>query len=88
MLLYGYGKILNVFLSIGSPVRRHIDPQFARDFIGGMGVGSKILHDEVGADIDPFSSENIVIFANGPLTGTGTPCSGRIEITTKHPLTG
>lgn len=88
MLLYGYGRILDVDLSTGSPVKRHIDPQFARDFIGGMGFGSKILHDEVGADIDPFSSENIVIFANGPLTGTGAPCSGRTEITTKHPLTG
>ncbi|MCJ7728509.1 MAG: hypothetical protein MUO27_01305, partial [Sedimentisphaerales bacterium] len=43
---------------------------------------------EVGAAIDPLSSDNIVIFANGPLTGTQAPSTGRTEITTKSPLTG
>ncbi|MFX0202439.1 MAG: aldehyde ferredoxin oxidoreductase family protein, partial [Candidatus Hodarchaeota archaeon] len=42
----------------------------------------------VGPDVDPFSPDNIVVFANGPLTGTKAPCSGRTEITTKSPLTG
>jgi aldehyde:ferredoxin oxidoreductase len=69
-------------------VKKEIDPQFARKFLGGMGFSCKILYDEVGVDVDPFSSENAVIFANGPLTGTQAPCSGRTEITTKSPLTG
>ena len=88
MLLYGYGKILDVNLSIGKIVKRDIDPRFAQEFIGGMGFSCKILYDEVGTDVDPFSPDNIVIFANGPLTGTHAPCSGRTEITTKSPLTG
>lgn len=88
MLLYGYGKILDVDLSTGKIVKRDIDPKFAQEFIGGMGFGCKILYDEVGTDVDPFSPDNIVIFANGPLTGTHAPCSGRTEITTKSPLTG
>ena len=88
MALYGYGRILDVDLSTGKFVQRNVDPQFARDFIGGMGFSCKILYDEVGSEVEPLSSDNIVIFANGPLTGTRAGCSGRTEITTKSPLTG
>jgi len=41
----------------------------------------------VGPDVDPFSPANVLIYANGPLTGTAVPCSARTEITTKSPLT-
>ncbi|MBN2060993.1 MAG: aldehyde ferredoxin oxidoreductase family protein [Deltaproteobacteria bacterium] len=88
MALYGYGKILDIDLSNAEIKARDIDPDFARKYIGGMGFSLKILYDEVGPSVDPFSPENIVIFANGLLTGTQTPCSGRTEITTKSPLTG
>ncbi|MFC1968293.1 aldehyde ferredoxin oxidoreductase family protein [Chloroflexota bacterium] len=88
MKLYGYGKILDIDLSTAEVGKRDIDPGFAREFIGGMGFSCKILYDEVGTDVDPFSPDNIVIFANGPLVGTKAPCSGRTEITTKSPLTG
>ncbi|MFC1869738.1 aldehyde ferredoxin oxidoreductase family protein [Chloroflexota bacterium] len=87
MTLYGYGKILDVDLSTAKMVKRDISPQFAREYVGGMGFSAKILYDEVGADVDPFSPDNIVIFANGPLTGTHAPCGSRTEITTKSPLT-
>ena len=88
MVVYGYGKILNVDLSAGKIVKKDIDPEFAREFIGGMGFGCKILFDQVGTDVDPFSPDNVVIFAIGALTGTHAPCSSRTEITTKSPLTG
>ena len=88
MVLYGYGKILEVDLSTGNINSRDIDPEFAQKFVGGMGFGCKILYDEVGPDIDPFEPRNIVVFANGPLTGTQAPCSGKTEITTKSPLNG
>lgn len=87
MVLYGYGKVLDVNLSTRKILKRNIERQFAQEFIGGMGFSCKILYDEVRTEVDPFSPENIVIFANGPLTGTATPCSGRTEITTKSPLT-
>lgn len=88
MVHYGYGKILDLDLSNGKIEQRDIEAEFARKFIGGMGFSCKILYDEVGTDVDPLSPDNIVIFANGPLTGTSAPCSGRTEITTKSPLTG
>ena len=85
---YGYGKILDVDLTTRRIVTKEIEPHFAERYLGGMGFSCKILYDEVGPEVDPLGPENIVIFANGPLTGTRTPCSGRTEITTKSPLTG
>ncbi len=88
MISYGYGKILDVDLSTGQIVKKDVEPQFAREYIGGMGFSGKILYDEVGADVDPFSPKNVVIFANGPLTGIPVSWAGRTEITTKSALTG
>ncbi|MBI4332662.1 MAG: aldehyde ferredoxin oxidoreductase family protein [Chloroflexi bacterium] len=87
-MLYGYGKILEVDLATKEIVRRRVDAQFAQQYIGGMGFSSRILFDEVGPEVDPLGPDNIVVFANGPLTGTHAPCSGRTEITTRSPLTG
>lgn len=84
----GYGKILEVDLTSGKISNRDIEHQFAENYLGGMGFSCKILYDEVGPEVDPLGPGNIIIFANGPLTGTNTPCSGRTEITTKSPLTG
>lgn len=42
----------------------------------------------VGPQIDPLSPENVLIFTNGPLTGTGYQTSNRFSVTTKSPLTG
>lgn len=88
MITYGYGRVLDVDLASRKIVKTDIDPEFARDFIGGMGFSCKILYDEVGLDITPFGPDNILVFANGPLTGTHAPSSARTEVTTKSPLTG
>jgi aldehyde:ferredoxin oxidoreductase len=85
---HGYGKILDVNLSAGNIEKREVDPEFAQKYLGGIGFGSRILYDEVGTDVDPYSPENIIIFANGPFTGTRVPSAGRTELTTRHPLTG
>ncbi len=88
MISKAYGKTLNVNLTTGEIIQSDTESDFARNYIGGMGFGGRILFEEVDPEIDPLSDDNIVIFANGPLTGTHTPCSGRTEITTKSLLTG
>jgi aldehyde:ferredoxin oxidoreductase len=75
-------------LSSCNILKTNIEPEFASQYIGGMGFSCKILYDEVGVDTEPYSPDNVLIFANGPLTGTQAPCSARAEITTKSPLTG
>jgi aldehyde:ferredoxin oxidoreductase len=57
-----------------------------KNYLGGRGLGAKILYD--AGRVDALSSENLLVFAAGPLTGTTTPASGRISLSTKSPLTG
>lgn len=87
--MFGYaGKILNIDLSNREVSEQDLSRETTKKFIGGTGIGSKILYDEVGPQVDPLGPDNIIIFATGPLTGTTAPTSGRVEVTTKSPLTG
>lgn len=87
--MYGYtGKILRVNLSEKSVKVEPLDIQEAVKFIGGRGLGSKILSEEIDPGVDPLSAENKLIFITGPLTGTNTPTGGRYMVVTKSPLTG
>ncbi|NLL61246.1 MAG: hypothetical protein GX240_00430 [Candidatus Atribacteria bacterium] len=53
------------------------------------GLAAKLLYDNLKPGLDPFSERNILVFAAGPLTGTkAAPCSGRLVIGFKSPLTG
>lgn len=82
------GKILEINLSEKHVVAVDVDEEIIRDFIGGTGLGAKILYDEIGPNVDPLSPDNIVIIATGPLSGTSAPANGRTEAITKSPLTG
>lgn len=77
---YGWaGKILRVNLTTGQI--SSVDTSKYHDFIGGMGIGYKVMWDEVPKGTHPFAPENKIIFGAGPLTGSGTPCSARTNIT-------
>ena len=73
------GTILRVNLSTGEITRESTEKYTY--FIGGMGIGYKVMWDEVPAGTHPFAEENRIIFGVGPLTGTGAMCSGRTNIT-------
>jgi len=87
--MYGWhGKILRINLT-DEVVKREVLPEnFTNMFLGGRGIGVKILYDELKPKIDPLSPENKLVFGAGPLTGTGAPTSGRSCVVTKSPLTG
>ena len=57
-----------------------------KNYLGGRGLGAKIVYDN--GQVDALSPDNILVFAAGPLTGTTTPASGRVSLSTKSPLTG
>lgn len=86
---FGYqGTILRVNLTEKTIKKEELNLDDALKFIGGRGLGTKILMDEVDPKTDALSSENKLIFATGPLTGTSTPTGGRYMVITKSPLTG
>lgn len=62
--------------------------QDLRLYIGGRGLGVKLLHDNLPKGTHPLSQKNIMIFATGPLSGTISPTPGRMTVTSKSPLTG
>jgi len=81
-------KYLDVNLTSGKIQEKKLDLELAEKFIGGKGLGAKILYDELKAGVDPLSPENIILFMTGPLTGTSVVTSGRWCIVTKSPHTG
>ena len=81
-------KILRINLSTGAVNTEALDLTTAKKFIGGRGLGSYILSEEVDPGIDPCSADNKIIFAAGPLTGTSAPTGGRYMVVTKSPLSG
>jgi len=58
------------------------------EYIGGRGVGIRLLFDEIDPRIDPLGPDNKLIFATGPLVGTGVPAGGRYIVASKSPLSG
>jgi len=82
------GKILRVDLSTKTYKTEDIDLNTLKMFLGGHGVATKILMDEMDPKVDPLSPDNKLIFSIGPLTGTAAPLGSRYMVTTKSPLTG
>lgn len=81
-------KMLRVNLTANTVKTEVLDEALAKKFIGGRGLGTKILYDEGIAKVEPLSPQNKIIFINGPLTGTNVPTGGRYMVVTKSPLTG
>ena len=81
-------KLLRINLTTGEIKKEKLDLELAKKFIGGRGLGTYFLSQQVPADVDPLSPENKIIFATGPLTGTKAPTSARYMVVTKSPLTG
>jgi len=85
----GYaGRLLRADLSSGKTWVESLDEARARRYLGGRGLGARILMDEVPEGCDPLGPENRLVFAMGPLAGTFAPGSGRYAIVAKSPATG
>ncbi len=84
----GNGKILRVDLSNRTYGIEDLDAEIEKMFIGGHGVATKILMDEMDPKVDPLSPDNKLVFSTGPLTGTSAVLGSRYMVTTKSPLTG
>jgi len=81
------GKILRVDLSTGQLTDETVDPATMRKFVGGTGLGAKILYEEVPPGVEWDDPRNRLIVGSGPLGGTRIMGSGTISIVTKGPLT-
>ena len=87
--MYGYwGKILRVDLTKEKSSVQLVNEGFFKKYLGGAGVGAKLLFDSMDPNVDPLSPDNVIIFSDGPFQGTTIPGSGRWVIVSRSPLTG
>jgi len=87
--MFGYmGKILRTNLTDGKVTKEQLDEGVARKFIGGRGLGAKILFDELKPGIDPLGPENKLVIATGVVTGIPFPGNSCHSVMAKSPLTG
>jgi len=85
--IYEY-KVLRVDLTNEEIKTEKIVGDDVKNYLGGRGLASKILYDEIDPKVDPLSPENKLIYATGLLTGTAASTGGRYMVVTKGPLTG
>lgn len=81
------GTLLRVDLTSGTITKEPLGPEVTDLHLGGRGLASKILFDEVPPEIGPFEPGNRLIFAPGALMGTPTPAASRTTVTARSPLT-
>ena len=85
----GYmGKILFVDLSTGSIREEALDETTRRSYVGGYGLGARILYGQQKAGVDALGPENTLGLLTGPYTGTAVPTGTRYAAVARSPLTG
>jgi len=81
------GKLLDIDLTQGKTKDLPISDEMIEKYLGGRGLGARLLFDMLPPNTDPLSPDNILIFLTGPLTGTAAPGSSKFVVITKSPLT-
>ncbi|MHA1882918.1 MAG: aldehyde ferredoxin oxidoreductase family protein [Candidatus Thorarchaeota archaeon] len=80
--------LIRISLTDGTIKRETVPKDLYSNYLGGRGLGVKLLYDNLTPGIDPLSPENWLIFAVGPVTATSVPTAGRFVVVTKSPQTG
>ncbi|MGD0331063.1 MAG: aldehyde ferredoxin oxidoreductase family protein [Nitrososphaeria archaeon] len=84
--MYGFrGKLLQVDLENGKIWEEVVPNETAREFLGGRGLGAKILYDKLKSGVDPLGRENLLVFMTGPLQGSMIPGSTHYVVMCKSP---
>ena len=85
---FGYhGCCLRVDVALGTAERVPLDEKVLRDYLGGSGLGVRLLLDAGAAQLDPLSPEAPLVFAFSPLVGSPLTTSAKFAVVSKSPLT-
>jgi len=85
----GYaGKLLFVDLTTEKIQEETLGEDLANDFIGGYGIGAKILYDRMPAGADPLGPDSYIGFMTGLTNDTKSLFGGRYTLVHKSPITG
>lgn len=81
------GRTLEIDLSNHKISKGTLDKDILRKFIGGSGLGAKLIFDRVDPKVDPLSPKNPLFILTGPLSGNSLPGGSRFAACGKSPLT-
>lgn len=85
----GYmGKILRIDLGRRQIQVEPLKEEWARKYMGGTGLATRYLYEEINKSTKPEDPQNPLIFMTGPLGGTPSLTSGRHQVVSLSPLTG
>jgi len=82
------GKLLFVDLTRGTVEEKALSEELAKNFIGGYGIGARILYDMMKPGAHPLGPDNVLGFMAGLLNGTGALFGARYTVVCKSPVTG
>ncbi|WP_336001730.1 aldehyde ferredoxin oxidoreductase C-terminal domain-containing protein [Halorientalis halophila] len=85
-MIHGKGPLLTVDVGTQETTTEDID-DVLETFVGGRGVGTRLAHERIPFDADPFGPENSLFFATGPLQTSSMSFTGRMNCTGLSPLT-
>lgn len=80
------GNVLRINLTTRSVTQEPLNMKWAKEYIGGRGLGTKMLMEEIDPQVDPLSEDNKIIIINGPLSGAKVSTGCRYMVVTKSPL--
>src|SRR5512136_809689 len=83
-----HGRVLVADLTRGDIRTVPLDPDTALRYLGGRGLGTRLLYDTIDPGCDPLGPDNAFVIAASPLIGTSAPTAGRGHMVFKSPLTG
>jgi len=81
-------RVLDINLSTGKIGTIEISDKDRREYLGGKGLATRLLFENIKTGIEPLSPENIIVMMTGPTAGTPSPAGGRFTVMCKSPLTG
>ena len=81
------GTVLRINLTDRTITKEPLNEQWAREYVGGRGLGARYLTEEMDPTVEALEPENKLLFVTGPLTGTSASCGSRYMVVTKGPLT-
>ena len=86
MEVFGWqGRILRI--DLGRDANDELDTlEYARRFLGGRGIATRIYWEEVGPEVGALDPENCLVFMSGPLAGTGVQGASRFVVAGKSPM--
>ena len=83
-----HGRVLDIDLTHGTAQRRALDARILRQYLGGSGLGVRLLLERGGAETDALAPEASLAFVFSPLVGSPLTTSAKFAVVSKSPLTG